>query len=391
MANCIKCRTELPDGAAFCFACGKKQEQSPRKHRKRENGTGSISKLSGNRTKPWVARKNGVSIGTFATRAEAQKALDRLVDVNVNDKYNMTFRDVYERWKAEHSRQISEKTMRDYVWAFGICPELHDMKIRKILRSDYQAAIIKLELEGKSKGSCQKLRVLLGMLGRWAMEEGITLSNPAEGLNTTAKQKSTREIFLEAEIKAIKASDLPAADVALILISCGCRPGELFKVPLCNCFEDHFIGGSKTEAGKDRVIPIGPDGIDRYQAMRQRAIESGGKLLIDGYRGANKIATNYAKREWRDLMTEIGRPGVVPYSCRHTFITRAIRAGVDLPVLEAIVGHVDRETTRIYTHLRADDLVDAVAGMEVHNLTVCNKSVTRGKLHKTNNVEMLAK
>lgn len=33
---------------------------------------------------------------------------------------------------------------------------------------------------------------------------------------------------------------------------------------------------------------------------------------------------------------------------------------MDLPVLEAIVGHVDRETTKIYTHLHADDLVSAV-------------------------------
>ena len=41
-----------------------------------------------------------------------------------------------------------------------------------------------------------------------------------------------------------------------------------------------------------------------------------------------------------------------------------IALGMDLPVLEAIVGHLDRETTRIYTHLRADDLVEAVQGMK---------------------------
>ncbi len=391
MANCIKCKAELPDGAVFCHLCGKRQGQTPRKYHRRENGSGSISRLSGNRVKPWVARKAGVCIGTFATRSEAQKALERVTDNEVNDKYNMTFREVYERWKAEHQREIAPKTMRDYEWAWGICSQLHDMKIRKILRSDYQAAIIKLELEGKSKGSCQKLRVLLGMLGRWAMEEGITINNPAESLNTTAKQKSTREIFLEGEIEEIKKSKLPAADVALILISCGCRPGELFKVPLVNCFEDYFIGGSKTEAGRDRVIPIGPDGLEPYQRMRDKAIRGGGRLLIDGYDGQNKIAANFTKREWRELMEEIGRAGVVPYSCRHTFITRAIRAGVDLPVLEAIVGHVDRATTRIYTHLQADDLVGAVSGMEVQNLKKCNKSVTTRNEQRVNAPKKLAK
>lgn len=191
--------------------------------------------------------------------------------------------------------------------------------------------------------------------------------------------------------QAIKKSKLHAADVALILISCGCRPGEFFKVPLANCFDDHFIGGSKTEAGRNRVIPIGPDGLAVYRKMRNKAINDGGTLLIDGYEGQNKTAANYAKRDWRELMKEIGRPGTVPYTCRHTFITRAIRSGVDLPVLEAIVGHVDRETTKIYTHLRAADLVEAVQGMEVQNLKVCNKSVTRKKQSDTKSIKKLAK
>ena len=80
------------------------------------------------------------------------------------------------------------------------------------------------------------------------------------------------------------------------------------------------------------------------------------------------------------LMEEIGRQGMIPYSCRHTFITRAIRAGMELPVLEAIVGHVDRETTKIYTHLHADDLVDAVQAIKDRQLAVSNKSATRSEL-----------
>lgn len=244
------------------------------------------------------------------------------------------------------------------------------MQMRKILRSDYQAAIIALEMQGKSKSTCNKLRVLLGQLGRWAMEEGITLTNPAEDLNTVAKQKSTREIFTEADITAIKKSKLHAADIALILISCGCRPGELFSVPLVNCRDDHFIGGSKTDAGRNRVIPIGADGINAYQKIRSKAISDGASMLIDGYEGKNKTAPNFAKRDWRELMEEIGRPGMTPYSCRHTFITRAIRSGMELPVLEAIVGHVDRETTKIYTHLHADDLVNAVQTVKSDKIAI---------------------
>lgn len=358
---CIKCRQEIPDGSAFCNHCGKKQAPEPRKHKKRANGTGNITKLSGNRQKPWLARKNGVCVGTYKTRTEAQKALERMTDMTVNDKFNMTFAQVYERWKAEHSRTISEKMVKNYDLAYRQCAALHDMQIRKIMRSDYQAAVIALELKGKSKSTCNKLRVLLGMLGRWAMEEGITLNNPAEGLTTVAKQLSERKIFSDEQIAAIKKANHPAADIALILISCGCRPGELFSVPLADCYADHFIGGSKTEAGKNRVIPIGPDGLDAYRRLREKATNDGKTLLIDGYSGKNKTSDNYAKRDWRELMEECKIEGMTPYNCRHTFITRSIRAGMELAVLEAIVGHVDRETTRIYTHLQAGDLVKAVA------------------------------
>lgn len=389
MNSCIKCRQELPPDALFCPACGKRQGAVPRKHRKRANSTGSISKLSGNRSRPWLVRKNGVSIGTYATRNEAQKALERLTDVPVTDKYNLTLKQVYERWHAEHSREVESKTLKDYEWAFRLCQPIHDRKIRSILRSDYQALIIAQEVKGRSKGTCNKVRVVLGMLGRWAYEEGITLTNNADNLTTAAKQLSVRETLLDADIKAIKKSKLPAADIALILVSCGCRPGELFKVPLADCFDDYFVGGSKTEAGKDRVIPIGSDGLEAYQRIRKEAIGKGSKLLIDGYKGSH-VYSNYAKREWKALMAEIGRDTFTPYTCRHTFITNAIRGGMDLPVLEAIVGHVDRETTKIYTHLRADDLVEAVQGLEAENLAVCNKSVTRSKSPKKKESKKLA-
>lgn len=386
--ECVKCKAVIEDDSIFCRFCGKKQA-STRKHRKRLNGSGSISKLSGNRAKPWQATKNGVYIGVYSTRAEAQKVLDRLTDVEITDKYNLTFAEVYKRWHAEHARNISEKTMKDYEWAFTLCEVLHDRKIRGILRSDYQAVIIAQEEKGRSKGTCQKIRVLLGMLGRWAYEEGITLSNNADGLSTNAKQLSVRETFLDADIKAMKKSKLAAADIALILVSCGCRPGELFSVPLVDCHDDYFIGGSKTEAGKNRVIPIGTDGIDAYRKIRQKAMADGKVMLVDGYTGSH-IYNNYAKREWKDLMEEIGREGFTPYVCRHTFITNAIKGGMDLPVLEAIVGHVDRETTRIYTHLRAGDLVDAVQSLETTNLSIADKSMTSHKPSKQKPSKKLA-
>lgn len=372
---CPKCKKAAPDEAAFCPWCGKRLTAQERKHRKRANGTGTICRLSGNRAKPWMARKNDVLIGTFETRSEALKALERLTDTQVNELYNLTFAEVYERWKQEHGREVSEKLLKNYELAYTQCEVLHSRRMRSLRRSDYQAAVIALEDQGLSKSSCNKLRTMLRQVCEYAQMEGILHSNPADDLTTVARQKSIREIFTEEDIQKIKASSLPAAQIALIMISSGCRPGELFSVPLANCGKDHMIWGSKTEAGKNRVIPIGSDGVEAYQTLTILSTVKGGTLLVDGYDGSRNTE-NFRRRDWAQLMREIGREGMTPYSCRHTFITRAIRGGIDLISLEAIVGHVDKETTKLYTHLRASDLVTAVRDSTTKN-AVSNKSATR--------------
>ncbi len=376
MAECIKCKSDLPDGAMFCPSCGKKQAAEPRKHKKRANGTGSITKLSGNRAKPWLARRNGVCLGTYATRSEAQKALERVTDATITDKYNLTFRQIYEAWKPVQERKVTKSQMSCYITAFNNCPELHDKQFRKIRKSDFQNVIIRLEQSGKSKSMCEKMRQLFSQLSKWALAEEIIQMNHAQHLETVAKQLTTKEILTDEDIKAIQQSKNRGSSIVLILLACGCRPNELFNVPLADCFEDYFIGGSKTAAGTDRPIVISSIGLEFYQALRAKAISNHGKKLIDGFEG-NRDQHNFAKREFRDLMKEIDRPEVTMYCCRHTYITNAARSGVDQRALQQMVGHVDKETTKIYTHLNVDDLRSESKKMKTN--AVCNKSATRSE------------
>lgn len=371
---CIKCKAELPSGAVFCPACGKKQTQEPRKYKKRANGTGSISKLSGKRAKPWLARRNGVCIGTYSTRTEAQKALERVTDATITDKYNMTFAQIYAAWKPIQERKVSKSQMSCYITAYNNCPELHTVQFRKIRKSDFQSAIIRLEQAGKSKSTCEKMRQLFSQLSKWALAEDIIQTNHSLHLETVAKQLSTKEIFLPADIEAIRKSQSRGAPIVLVLIACGCRPNELFNALLINCHDDYFIGGSKTEAGTDRPIVVSADGLESYKALRARAVKNRGDKLIDGFEG-NRNLHNFAKREFRELMREIGRPEMTMYSCRHTYITNAARSGVDQRALQQMVGHVDKETTKIYTHLNVDDL--RAESQKIISNAVCNKSVTR--------------
>ena len=52
-----------------------------------------------------------------------------------------------------------------------------------------------------------------------------------------------------------------------------------------------------------------------------------------------------------------------PHTCRHTFATRLVRAGVDRDVVQELLGHASPVSTAIYTHADWPDLQAAVAAI----------------------------
>lgn len=374
--DCIKCKATLPEGALYCPLCGKKQTPEARKHRKRANGSGTIYKLSGNRAKPWAAQRNGIFIGSFKTYAAAQKALERITDVDINDRYNLTFAQIYERWKPVHARTVTKGQMACYEAAYKSCSTLHAQKFRLLRKSDYQSVILALEGKNLSKSSCEKVMQLFGQLSKWAMDEGIVNQNHAKNVTIAAKQKSVKRPFTVEQIQAIQKSKLRAADIVLILIASGARINELFKVPVTDCRDAYFIGGSKTKAGERRVIPISPIGLQAYQSLLRDAKAKKCELLIDAYKG-NRDTSNFRKRDFKELMKEIGAAtDMTPHNCRHTFSTLAAKNGVDPQILRRMMGHADIKTTdKIYTHLDAEDILAEVVKITT-SFAVTNKLQT---------------
>jgi integrase/recombinase XerD len=53
-----------------------------------------------------------------------------------------------------------------------------------------------------------------------------------------------------------------------------------------------------------------------------------------------------------------------PHTCRHTFATRLVRAGVDRDVVQELLGHASPMSTAIYTHADWPDLQAAVAAID---------------------------
>lgn len=355
---CIKCRAPLPEGAAFCPVCGKKQVQEKRKALKRANGTGTVYKLQGRRSRPWVAAKNRVIIGYYERKTDALEALAALTGRNLTAQYNMTFSQVYAAWSKEHFQDIGPKGEESYRRAYVIFTPLHEKKFRDLRAGDFQAVID--AHRDKSASTLSKYKQLITQMSAWAVREEVANTNFASFVKIPESVKKEKEIFSPEEIAALEADDSDAAKIVIMLIYTGMRIGELFDLPLSGYHETYVVGGEKTEAGRNRVIPIPRKVQSRFSYFAERAT---GPLFLSGYCG-QRVARNFRNRDYYPLLDRLGIRRHTPHATRHTFASMARKAGVPPETLQKILGHADYATTaNIYLHTDPLDLVSAVESL----------------------------
>lgn len=363
--QCPKCKKSIPDDAILCCYCGKHVAATERKAKKRPNGTGCVYKLSGNRSKPWGIKKDSTFLGSYQNKAAALEALERLQKRSISEAYNLTLTEIREMWKQEHYPALSEKGKESYDITWPLFDLLMQKKMREIRTEDIQKLIDEQVRKGHSRSQCEKIKGLYSQLCKVSMREDIIDKNYALFLRLPRSTRPVRPTFTEKEIKIIKADAAinDTSKVILILIYTGFRINELLRLPKAkvDLKVQLFTGGEKTEAGKDRIVPIHSEILLYVQYFMKKAT---GDLLLSGYEG-NKEDHNFRSREFYPTLERLGirtkdRP-LKPHTCRYTFATRGAKSGVAPEALQKLMGHAKYDTTTdFYIQEDIDMLKDAM-------------------------------
>lgn len=356
--ECIKCKKAIPDESLYCPWCGKKQTSTKKKTMKRANGMGSVYRLQGNRSRPWTAVRNNVYIGYYKTKTEALEALEQTSKRDITDRYNMTFADVYTEWRQEHFRDVGQSGRRSYEIAYKIFDPLHSRKFRSLKTADFQFVID--QHMDKTNSTVSKYKQLLTQMSSWAIREEIITTNFASFVRLPENIKKEKEIFTDDDINKLEQDGSETARIILMMIYTGMRIGELFNLPVDAYHGKYVIGGEKTEAGRNRIIPIRPEGQRHFRYFCDIATDK--NQLISGYRG-NTSLENFRKRNYYPLLETLEIPKKSPHACRHTFASWAVKNGISPEILQKVLGHAKYTTTaEIYVHADIDQLVNAING-----------------------------
>lgn len=214
-----------------------------------------------------------------------------------------------------------------------------------------------------SLSTAESYRTILMSMFSWMTQNGIIPKNPMENIKPIKHPNAIKTSFTPVEVDALKSACKKKVDRAMVelLLSSGLRCEEL-----CNLKWDdvNFITKDITviegKGNKNRITMM--DDVTRkyLQEYRDSLDYKSDYVFAVKYRGEIKQrTTDSVWRRLKALAKQAVVPEVNPHKFRHTFATTLYKRGLDVRMIQKLLGHSNLNTTMIYIDSDIDMLRDA--------------------------------
>ena len=359
----MKCKCGYEVETPYCPMCGRQMDK-PKPKRVRGNGQGTVVKR-GDKYRAVVTLGYWVDADGKLHRKTRSKSFDRKKDAvaaltalrdEKPKQANITVRDLFDRWEPTHKAGAS--TMGCYRAAFRYFEPVWFTNIRDVTLDDLQDC---LDECGKGRRTMENMRAVIGLMYKYAIPRQLSDLNLAEYLKINAAGAVHRQGFTLDEVEKIRknVNIVTGAREILCMIYTGFRPGEFLALTGSSYDPERqtLTGGSKTEAGRNRIVTISP----KIQGLIPSV---GADEPLWGCRDLKTFTEKifYPALEKcgidNPIFAEngISRHRLTPHSCRHTFATLMKSVpGADKDKLE-LIGHSSSEMLRYYQDVGLEDL-----------------------------------
>jgi len=199
------------------------------------------------------------------------------------------------------------------------------------------------------------LKRLYNLAKRWGVFGG---ENPMDRVEVPKLDNQRTEFLSDEETqRLIKILDdwpcrMSAAFVKFTLYT-GLRRSELFKLTWDDVdFSRSMVTLQQPKGGKTMTLPISSQALEVLKGQ-----EPASPYVFPGKNGEQR--TDF-KGPWRRIRKAAGLPDNFRFhGLRHHFASTLVSNGVDLCVVQALLGHKDSRTTQRYSHLKPGALRDA--------------------------------
>lgn len=333
-----------------------------------------------------------------AARAEAvnikagAKVGDDVMTERVEEREAGTLADLFDAYDKEHLPTMAPRAAADVrsMWNTYVLPELgKKTKVKDVTPRDCDKLHATITAAGKSTRAnrvIESLRKAINMSIRW----GWRPDNPASGVRRNVEEKRERYLTDEENQRLLAALDswheTQSAYAIRLLALTGAREGEVLGSTWSQFDLETGVWVKPAATTKQRKlhrVPLSADALAILKRLREGAeaeavyvfpakgVETKSPHQTDlkrSWAGICKAAgmvearPTISRKTGKPILGEDGKPvlELKPtariHDLRHTYASVLVSAGLGLPVIGALLGHTQTQTTQRYAHLFDDPL-----------------------------------
>lgn len=281
-----------------------------------------------------------------------------------------TMRELFKRYDVEYLPRLAPRTAADIRSMFAkiILPRLGAKKVEDVTFSDCEALhrMVSKDRPVRANRVHEVLRRGFNLALKW----GWVTENPAARVERNTEHKRARYLAPEEIARLVEALDThpqrtSCAAIKFMLLT-GCRRGEALGArwdQFDPALRVWVKPAATTKQRREHRVPLSSmaSGVLQERRAARDALPASDPLgqspfVFSGDEGRALVDV---KRTWAAVSKVAGLGNTRMHDLRHTFASIAVSQGQSLPVIGAMLGHTQPQTTARYAHLFDDSLLNA--------------------------------
>lgn len=232
------------------------------------------------------------------------------------------------------------------------------------------ANFLNRDLGNKPRTRARKISALKSYFKYLHSKVKLIDENPTIDLDTIKIEKQLPKHFtLDDSINLLDSVDERNYErdfcILTLFLNCGMRLAELVNINITDIQNDKLVVIGK--GNKERTIYLNQaclDALDAYMSVRNKmSPEYKDKNALFLSERNNRISRRTVQYTVEKYVKKLGMDPhkYTTHKLRHTAATLMHQSGVDIRILQEILGHKQLSTTEIYTHVNNDEIRAAVS------------------------------
>ncbi len=248
-----------------------------------------------------------------------------------------------------------------------------------ITKKDVQYYLAKLHNESYSKTSVARKLSSLRTFFNYALRKNTIKVSPLATIKNPKQAKyhpnvpTCEQVVHILENKNISKKNYSPKDKAIhtrnialleLLYGSGLRISEALALNKADFSEEKKFIIVLGKGNKKRIVPLTDTSIEvikawllEYKTLSDTLSADAYLPLFIGTRGS-RLNRREALRIIEKMEKAVGTPHLTAHSFRHAYATHLLEAGLDLRIVQELLGHARIATTQVYTHLNMKHLME---------------------------------